>query len=345
MNDIPSAKVQREFEAVARRAQEFASAIGSANRLPDDFPKDQVKDICKSLAHLPFGTSVGGREQLTYANSRLPDVRGKYFKHDVNPDDGQPARDEQLDEHFALLIAAVATAISTIDRENGKRPANDILAVRYDIDPNNFLTSDTINLSHIASESLERIHNSVELVTKPNSKNVDRLRRWISDGRNLIRMAQADLQFRDFVPQHTTILRIAIEKIPLGLRVAADAIDVTVDIVEPHLKQWSEVKRDLREGTIKHIRKFAENLRKNAERFGSNKSIRHEQKNVPPTDLTLREMKILKWISFGKTAEETAIILSLSASTVKRDLLSIRRKLNTNTTSQAVAHAARLDII
>jgi LuxR family transcriptional regulator, quorum-sensing system regulator BjaR1 len=61
--------------------------------------------------------------------------------------------------------------------------------------------------------------------------------------------------------------------------------------------------------------------------------------------LTDREIECLKWVSAGKTAWETSVILSISRRTVEQHLGSAAKKLNAVGRVQSVAEAIRLGII
>jgi hypothetical protein len=292
----PSPNVLREFDDVARRAIAFSEALEkNRNSLPNTFPGPEIEKICKTLADLPRGTTQGGREQLDYAKDRLPDVRGEFFQHDVITEDRRAARDETLDQHFALLIASVATAISSIDREAGQRPPDEPPAIRYEIDPSDRLIAEAMTAGDEAETSLNILADKLAYITKPASEAADYLRRRVSDGIGLVSMARADLGFHRIVPQWTRKLGKAIEKIPAGLRKAADGIDLAVDIAKSHIEQWSEVKRDIREVAFKHIRLFAENLRKNADRLEKKQSggAQTGQLDQPPPDFDVERVKEL----------------------------------------------------
>lgn len=61
--------------------------------------------------------------------------------------------------------------------------------------------------------------------------------------------------------------------------------------------------------------------------------------------LSPREKECLYWISKGKTAEETGMILNLTQKTVENYLGIIRKKLNVHKTLQAVLRAIELELI
>lgn len=57
--------------------------------------------------------------------------------------------------------------------------------------------------------------------------------------------------------------------------------------------------------------------------------------------LTAKQRRVLHWASEGKTAQETAIIMGLSAATVEKHLRLARETLDVQTTAQAIGKAAR----
>jgi LuxR family transcriptional regulator, transcriptional activator of the bioluminescence operon len=65
----------------------------------------------------------------------------------------------------------------------------------------------------------------------------------------------------------------------------------------------------------------------------------------PDITLTAREVEILEWIAAGKTKQETACILCISQSCVKRHCENIFCKLRVSTLPSAVAVAIRLHYI
>jgi len=68
--------------------------------------------------------------------------------------------------------------------------------------------------------------------------------------------------------------------------------------------------------------------------------------NITETNsLTNREKEVLLWMSHGKTAWETSVILKISKATVNSHLLNTRTKLNTTNLAQTIAEAIRRNLI
>lgn len=69
------------------------------------------------------------------------------------------------------------------------------------------------------------------------------------------------------------------------------------------------------------------------------------EQNNDIKSLTSREIEIIKWTAFGKTAEETGKILSISHTTVIFHLNQARKKLNASNKHQLTARAVALGLI
>jgi DNA-binding NarL/FixJ family response regulator len=64
----------------------------------------------------------------------------------------------------------------------------------------------------------------------------------------------------------------------------------------------------------------------------------------PPTDLTERELDVLRAIARGLSNQETAEMLSLSTHTVRSHVRSILSKLNFSNRTQAAAYAIEMGL-
>jgi LuxR family quorum sensing-dependent transcriptional regulator len=88
-----------------------------------------------------------------------------------------------------------------------------------------------------------------------------------------------------------------------------------------------------------------ERLALHALALAAHAQLRHlHQPDVPVVQsprLTAREREILQWTAAGKTADETARILSISVRTVEYHLLNASRKLNTMNRTHTVVEALR----
>lgn len=61
--------------------------------------------------------------------------------------------------------------------------------------------------------------------------------------------------------------------------------------------------------------------------------------------LTMRQREVLEWVADGKTSQDVALILGISAAMIEKHLRLAREVLSVETTAQAVAKAALLNLI
>ena len=107
-------------------AKALDSALGWANFLPDDFPKDELGFWIDRLQALPDGTAEGCREPLRYAHERLSAV----IRDHIGIDDDEPgrpsdqegaspfmARGQPVEQAITNLLGAIAVANSEYERQ------------------------------------------------------------------------------------------------------------------------------------------------------------------------------------------------------------------------------------
>ena len=110
------------------------------------------------------------------------------------------------------------------------------------------------------------------------------------------------------------------------------ALSVNSDLPE---RDWSALKARI----ISEIQSYAVHIHDKIVRADSPLS------DLAHTQLSTRETEILQWIVAGKSQQDIADILSLSARTVEVHLRSARTKLNALTTAQAIGRAISRGLI
>jgi LuxR family quorum sensing-dependent transcriptional regulator len=76
--------------------------------------------------------------------------------------------------------------------------------------------------------------------------------------------------------------------------------------------------------------------------YAMNQFIALREPPVEPQPLlSAREREVMSWAALGKTAYDTACILSISADTVNKHMASAMRKLDVCTKTQAVVESIR----
>src|ERR1700704_4429195 len=76
----PPPSLLRELSEVASDSRALAIELDRANRLPSNFPLQQLQELLVGLQALPTGTGEGCVRPLEMALSRLPAIRKKYFQ-------------------------------------------------------------------------------------------------------------------------------------------------------------------------------------------------------------------------------------------------------------------------
>jgi len=61
--------------------------------------------------------------------------------------------------------------------------------------------------------------------------------------------------------------------------------------------------------------------------------------------LTARQREALEWVADGKTSQDVALLMGVSAAMVEKHLRLARETLSVDTTAQAVAKAALMNLI
>ena len=115
-HQAPNPALMRELEQVSADAAAVLEALGSVNALPEDFPEQEIRDLCLSLRDLKHGTDEGCRSQLESARNRIPKWRRIHFhvegEAEADSDDVvRLYRDMHLDQRLGRLLISAETAL------------------------------------------------------------------------------------------------------------------------------------------------------------------------------------------------------------------------------------------
>jgi hypothetical protein len=204
-------------------------------------------DICRSLSQLPNGTSEGCRAALLYARNRLPSIRREHFLSEeldapVSDTDATPpmVRGEHIDERLRDLIASVTTALDAYNRLSAEEPTDEVAEV-------GIMSSDEIRGSAVErSLDLETgLDNAAKLLAEtsnPKSQAADELKRQISDGQGLNRLARTELRMPEVLVGWYRRLLDALKNYPALIRRGASELKIGADIFEIGFDRWHEFK-------------------------------------------------------------------------------------------------------
>ncbi len=111
----PNPALMRELGQVSADAEAVLEALASVNALPDDFPEQEISELCQSLRDLKDGTDEGCRSQLESARNRIPKWRRTHFHVEGEAEAGSDDvvrlyRDMHLDQRLGRLLISATTA-------------------------------------------------------------------------------------------------------------------------------------------------------------------------------------------------------------------------------------------
>jgi hypothetical protein len=109
----------RELREVELNARALAADLAGANRLPSDFPAEQLQELLLELESLAAGTAEGCRQPLEYARARLPAIRRQFIKTEEESrqswgdKDAPPplTRGMMIDLRIGALVNSATTAL------------------------------------------------------------------------------------------------------------------------------------------------------------------------------------------------------------------------------------------
>ena len=251
----PSIFLAAELKEVAASAQELLDALDRRMNvpLPEDFPKSQLQDICRSLIKLPEGTSEGCRAPLDYSRCRLPAIRREHVRIETGTSsEALLSRGTILDNKIAALISAVTTAWDEYRREASEeetdRPAEGAVLAAPD------LVRAATESSVALDTSLSEFKVDVERTVEATSETGDELKRQLEDVHGLNRLSRAEVRMPRIVVGWMKKTSQALRSYPSVLQRTADKLRVGIDVAEIAMDSWLEIKQKTLHGLLDHIR-------------------------------------------------------------------------------------------
>ena len=206
----PPPSLMRELREVACDAGALAAEVIKANRLPSDFPAEQLLELLVELQSLPAGTAEGCRQPMEYARVRLPAIRRQFIQTEqesrrrhIDEDAPPPlTRGMTIDVRIGALVNSVTTALDEY-RALASVQDDDAAdtAPSLEIDATSPDAVDAMAASQSAERELGEHVDELERIAKPDSVTVDNLKRQMRDTRGLLSLARVELRMPGFVPR------------------------------------------------------------------------------------------------------------------------------------------------
>ena len=271
----------RELREVEADAGALLAELARANRLPSDFPYDQLQELLVELQSLPAGTAEGCRQPLEYARARLPAIRRQFIKTEeesrleAGDEDAPPplTRGMTIDVRIGALVNSVTTALdeyrtlASVQEDDAADTAPSV-----EIDPTSPDTVVAIAASGTAEHTLSEHVNELDKIADPGSITADNLKRQMRDARGLLSLARIELRMPAFVPRwyHKTIDTVL--DYPQILMTTATAIRMGIDVARPMVDAWHRFEHGLSHLVLDTIDKAATELFSRCQQMASGKN-------------------------------------------------------------------------
>ena len=243
----PPLSLMRELQEVANDAAALANELARANRLPADFPAEQLHELLAELQTLRDGTAEGCRQPLEYARARLPAIRRQFIQ--TEDQSRQPREDAEapppltrgmtIDVRLGALVNSVTTALdeyralASVEEDDAADTSPSAA-----LDPNAPDIAAAMTSARRAETTIAEGLDELAAMARPGSANADNLQRQMRDTRGLLSLARIELRMPAFVPRWYRKTIDTISDYPRILRGTATLIQVGVDIARPLSDGW-----------------------------------------------------------------------------------------------------------
>jgi formylglycine-generating enzyme required for sulfatase activity len=285
----PPLSLLQELNEVAADAGMLAAELGKANRLPTDFPIQQMQELLEGLRALPTGTGEGSLKPLEIALSRLPAIRKKYFETEEqsrrlrNGEEAPPlTRGMVIDQRLGALISSITTALDEYRAlASVKADSATDTAPSITIDSSSNEIASAIEDAKAAEQNLDVGAYVVERIAEPSSTNADNLKRQMRDVRGLLRLARVELRMPEFVPRWYRKTIDAIRDYPELLLRTSKGIQIGIDVARPLADAWNHFEHGFNHLVLDSIEQAAKGLAEVAQKWEVARTIPHDAAFTP----------------------------------------------------------------
>ncbi len=346
----PETGLARELREVARDATALEHALAATNyELPSDFPVDQLVQIAQSLAQLPFGTAEGCNPALSYARNRLPAIRREHVVSEeldfgVADPDAAPAvvRGAFIDECLRHLIASVTTALDEYRRVSAEDAPDEVpeAGVAASGDVVESATTQSLKLETGLSHATEEL----TAAANPSSRSADILKRQLSDGQGLNRLARAELWMPKVVVSWYRRIVDAMKQYPTLIKNTAGTLKVGADIAEIGADRWHSFQKNQTTFLIDEIRSTCDSFIAVADKLDENKRKKTLSPAGPPDDYNLEVARTMILVGRVPPSHWIPLITNLEFGTRRlRSLEPVAALTNLKSLAHVAARVSNLE--
>jgi formylglycine-generating enzyme required for sulfatase activity len=248
----------RELQQVSADAEAVLKALGSVNALPEDFPEQEIRELCESLRDLKDGTDEGCRSQLESARNRIPKWRRMHFhlegeKEAESDDVVRLYRDMHLDQRLGRLLYSAGTALDEYRSQVSEHFDDTVVAEETFDAADDAGTTAAMEQAVAIETKIGAAKEDIDDHLDPANTRVDLLKRRLTDGANLARTARSELRARPIVRRWYKGVVDALQKAPALIGAAGRALRLGADVAEPVAGWWAEVQKDALASIVKAI--------------------------------------------------------------------------------------------
>jgi Leucine-rich repeat (LRR) protein len=305
--ESPNESFLSELRQLSRDAVQARKTLEQSNRLPEDFPREAVVDLCLALEKLKDGTAQNAGVQLEIARAMLPRIRREHFAEDVNSsepnsDDARLYRGMLLDQHIGLLILAITTSLDEYRHQIQATHEDKVrVETELELDDSPLYRAANRSSAQVITQT-EKLSTQIQNSGFDQNKYMDRLKRRIVDGGNLAHLAQSQLQLRPIVQRWYDSTVNAIMQTPDLIEKAGRMIVVGVDVSKPLVDWFVETIKDEIDSYIKYVASFGIALQQAGKRLQEHspqKRGRAERQRDP--EVVAAELKVAEMLKNGLT--------------------------------------------
>ena len=254
-HEKPNKALLRELNELARVSETLLEALKGENRLPDDFPREQLEEYVGALTKLKDGTAEGCHIPLILARNELPRIRRKHiFDHETADeieakmaDNAIPPirRDDRLDKAMQPAISAITVALDEYREQAAEAPKDELPAEPAADNPQTTTITEAIAQSETVEVTLVTAMAAADEVLDSDIKEADDFNRTLQDAHSANRMARSMLRGKTIVRRWYRASINNLKDYPGHIRNAGKAIRISAAIAGPVAERVNAITGEL----------------------------------------------------------------------------------------------------
>ena len=250
----PNEFLMRELVELADVAAQLRVNLLNSNKLPPEFPTNQIVSYCHVVESLKHGTEEGCREPLLFISRDLGRLRRLHILdkksaetlEKTGDDDCLPPlmRGETEDQHIVNLLAAINTSL---DEYREQASVIDEEPIVFTKEPSVKTFSELVAAISSVSIRVNDIDDKLKAVKSDLNESDDSAQnfiRTVSDARTTIDLTRTAFSLPSIVPIWTSRLVAKVKKYPVLISKVGYAMRMTAAVGKPLADSWIKMKTE-----------------------------------------------------------------------------------------------------